>query len=106
MRSHPFQYNDEKDCKNQAPLFLLIGGGITVGMTTLKLIAFLTPCEFDDKVANFLSPLANLANFCVLIWGSVVVFGKNLLWWYWLLAVTTENLPNFGDFLSMHWQSS
>jgi len=55
---------------------LLIGGGITVGMTGLKLIAFLTPCEFDDKVANCLSPFANLANLCILIWGSVVIFGK------------------------------
>ena len=72
------QYNDEIYCKNEAPLFLLVGGGITVGMTALKLIAFLTPCEFDDKVANFLTPIANLANFCVLIWGTVVVFGEIL----------------------------
>jgi hypothetical protein len=26
-------------------------------------------------VADFLTPIANLANICVLIWGSVVVFG-------------------------------
>ena len=71
------QYRDDKYCRNDAPLFLLIGGGITLGMTALKLVAWLTPCECDDKLANFLSPLANLANFCVLIWGSVVVFGKN-----------------------------
>ena len=48
------KYNDDKYCRNQAPLFLLIGGGITVGMTALKLISFLTPCEFDDKVNNWL----------------------------------------------------
>ncbi len=71
------QYRDDKYCRNDAPLFLLIGGGITLGMTALKLVAWLTPCECDDKLANFLSPLANLANFCVLIWGSVVVFGKS-----------------------------
>jgi hypothetical protein len=46
-----------------------------MGMTGLKLFAWLTPCEYDDKLANFLSPLVNLANFCLLIWGSVVVFG-------------------------------
>ena len=58
-----FQYYDEKNCRNDAPLYLLIGGGITVGMTLLKLVAWFTPCEFDDKLASFLTPLANLANF-------------------------------------------
>jgi len=47
-----------------------------VGMTSLKLFAFLTPCEYDDKLADCLTPFANLGEFVVLIWGSVVVFGN------------------------------
>ena len=75
------QYYDDRFCRNDAPLYLLVGGGITVGMTGLKIFAWLTPCEFDDKLANFLTPLSSFANLCVLIWGSVVVFGMLLGIW-------------------------
>jgi hypothetical protein len=54
----------------------MLGGGIVLATTALKLIAYLTPCEWDDKIVAIISPLADFANFCVLIWGSVVVFGK------------------------------
>ena len=47
-------------------------------MYALKLIAIYTHCEFDDKVAKILTPIAGLAHFCVLIWGAVVVFGEIL----------------------------
>jgi hypothetical protein len=77
----------------------LIGGGITVGMTGLKLIAFLTPCEFDDKVANCLSPFANLANFCILIWGSVVIFGKKAFDNFLLLFGVPNSAKKYTPYL-------
>lgn len=69
------QYKD--DCRDgNAPLFLMLGGGIVLATTAFKLIAYFTPCETDDKIAVILEPVADLANFVVLIWGSVVIFGK------------------------------
>ena len=61
-------------CK--AATFLTLGGGIVCATTLLKLVAILTPCEWDDKVMNILSPIADFVHFCIIMWGSVVVFGK------------------------------
>lgn len=67
------QYKDE--CTFDVPLYLMLGGGICLVFTILRLIAVLTPSECDDKFVIFISPLAAIAVFCVTIWGSVVVFG-------------------------------
>ena len=69
------QYKD--DCReSNAPLFLMLGGGIVLATTVFKLIAYFTPCETDDKLVIILEPVADLANFVVLLWGSIVIFGK------------------------------
>ena len=60
----------------KATTFLILGGGIVCATTVLKLIAILTPCEYDDKIMDILSPIADFTHFCIIIWGSVVVFGK------------------------------
>jgi len=77
-------YNGEEDCKGKATTFLILGGGIVCATTVLKLIAFWTLwlCECDDKIMDILSPIANFAHFCVMIWGSVVVFGQYSQWTY------------------------
>ena len=73
-----YQNNDE--CDMNAPLYLLIGGGIGLGMTLLKIVAILTPSDCDDKFANGLTPLASLFSLGVTIWGSIVVFSAYSSW--------------------------
>ena len=74
------QYNNEEDCRNgDAPKYLLIGGSIILAMSAMKIIAFLTPWKWDDKIVDILTPLADLTSFVVTIWGSVVVFGKQII---------------------------
>lgn len=73
------QYNDLEDCRSgEAPKYLLLGGGIVLATTAMKLIAYLTPCKWDDKIVDILTPIADFAGLVVTIWGSVVVFGKFL----------------------------
>jgi len=75
-------YNSEEDCKGKATTFLILGGGIVLAITVLRLIASWTPCECDDKIMDILSPFANVVHFCVIIWGSVVVLGQYSQWEY------------------------
>ena len=75
-------YQNLDACEMNAPLYLLIGGGIGLGMTLLKIIALLTPSDCDDKFINVLGPLASLFSFGVTIWGSFVVFGAYSRWSY------------------------
>ena len=46
--------------------------------SALKILAYVTLCEFDNKIAEFLTPLLDAAYFIVIIWGSFLVFGKFL----------------------------
>ena len=71
-----YQYNEEEYCRFGAPQFLLLGGGICVATTLINIIAYLTPCEWDDKIADILSTLAPFVSMVVTIWGSVVIFSK------------------------------
>ena len=74
----PWYFSDDDDChEGNAPLFLVLGGGIILATTALKLIAYLTPCEYDDQIMVIMSPVADFANLCVIIWGSIVIFGKS-----------------------------
>ena len=85
-------YQNEGKCDMNAPLYLLIGGGLGLGMTLLKIIAILTPSDCDDKFVNGLMPLAGLFSIGVTIWGSIVVFGAYSSWTY-----TAENQDNKDD---------
>ena len=75
------QYNDLEDCRSgDAPKYLLLGGGIVLATTAMKLIAYLTPWKWDDKIVDILTPIADFAGLVVTIWGSVVVFGNYFFW--------------------------
>ena len=75
-------YQNNGLCENDAPLYLLIGGGTGLVMTVLKIVAILTPCDCDDKFVNGLMPVAIIFDFGVMIWGSIVVFGAYASWSY------------------------
>ena len=53
-----------------------MGGGIVLATSALNVVAYLTPCEWDDRLADVLTPLSYFAHFVVMIWGSVAIFGK------------------------------
>merc|ERR1712150_198068 len=68
-----YQYID--DCNVDAATFLLLGGGIVLATSALNVVAYLTPCEWDDRLADVVTPLSYFAHFVVMIWGSVAIFG-------------------------------
>merc|ERR1712198_657816 len=39
-------------------------------------------CECDDKLARFISPLVVFAQFCIVMWGTILVFGWYSSWTY------------------------
>ena len=57
-------------------MYLMVAGGFGTTLTILGPIAQLTLCKQDNKIRRGLSTLILLAMIGVLIWGSVVVFGK------------------------------
>ena len=75
----------------------------------LMMIAGCTPCKGDDNlVVTYLVPIVGLAMMAVIIWGSVVVFGKlneyrisansfhgNYLFFFELLKLCNEDLNSF-----------
>ena len=75
------KHNNDEDCPagdNAATRFLTVGGAVLLVSSALKILAYVTPCECDDKIAEVLGPLLDMAYFIVIIWGSVLVFGKFL----------------------------
>jgi len=64
---------DDKD--GSATQFLKVGGSVLLVSNALKILSYLTKCECDDKIADFVTPLLDFAYFIVVIWGSVIVFG-------------------------------
>ena len=64
------------DCNVDAATFLLLGGGIVLATSALNVVAYLTPCNWDDRLADILTPLAYFAHFVVMIWGTITIFGK------------------------------
>ena len=57
-------------------MYLMVAGGIMTTLNILVLIARLTTCEKDDAIVTYMMPVVALAMFAIIIWGSVVVFGK------------------------------
>lgn len=70
-------YRNNGLCENDAPLYLLIGGGMGLVMTVLKCY-----CNCYDRFLNGLMPVATIFDFGVMIWGSIVVFGGYGYWSY------------------------
>ena len=71
-----YQYKD--DCNVNAATFLLLGGGIVLATSALNVVAYLTPCDWDDRLVDVLTPLAYFAHFVIMIWGSITIFGTYL----------------------------
>merc|ERR1739838_564749 len=67
--------DDECDDDKNATYFLKVGGSVLLVSNALKLVSYLTKCECDDKIADFITPMLDFAYFIVVIWGSVIVFG-------------------------------
>ncbi len=83
-------YEDD-DKTGEATSFLKVGGGVQLAANALKILAYLTPCKFDDKIQAVVTPLLDVAYFIIVIWGSVRVFGKIALYFVmllWLIALT------------------
>ena len=57
-------------------MYLMVAGGIMTTFFILAIIAGCTRCKGDDRVVNTLAAFVGLAMMAVIIWGSVVVFGK------------------------------
>jgi len=72
----------QNDCSFAVPTYLMAGGGITLALFGACMIAHLTPCECDNKIITFLSPFVALAQFCILMWGTILVFGWYSTWVY------------------------
>ena len=69
-------YNNDEDCPGkEATQFLMVGGSVLAASCVIKLY-YLTKIEKLHKFANTFYPLLDLTYFCLIIWGSVKVFGK------------------------------
>merc|ERR1712223_2237319 len=71
---------DDEDKNGSATNFLMVGGGVLLATNLIKLVAYATPCKGDDKVADVITPILDLAYFIIVIWGSVKVFGAYSTW--------------------------
>ena len=72
------KYDTPELCPGSKPLdfWHLVELSCMLVSSALKILAYVTLCEFDDKIAEFLTPLLDAAYFIVIIWGSFLVFGK------------------------------
>jgi len=64
------------ECAFNATTYLVVAGSVMVALNLLTILAILTPCECDDKLLKFMTPVFSIAQFCIFIWGTVEVFGK------------------------------
>ena len=67
--------NNEKK-QEKISIHFQVGGGVLLATNLIKLVAYATPCKGDDKVADVIAPILDLAYFIIVIWGSVKVFGR------------------------------
>lgn len=65
------------DCYSNAALWLVIAGAISMADATLKIYARFTKSKIDDQYVKKISPGLGLGFFCVVIWGSIWVFGAH-----------------------------
>jgi len=93
------QYSSEEYCNLEAPMYLMVAGGILFTLETLVILASLTPCTADDIMVFCLIPLVALTMFAVNIWGSVVVFGPYSEWVYGEDDKSKENFCEYTPFM-------
>ena len=65
-----------------AALWLVVAGAISMADASLKIYARFTKTKVDDAVVKKASPGLSLGFFCVVIWGSIQVFGKNFYFYF------------------------
>lgn len=70
------------ECQFDATTYLVVGGAIMLITNILSIVAIMTPMEWDDKLTKSLTPLITLVQFCIFIWGTIVVFGYYSSWSY------------------------
>jgi len=70
------------DCEFDATTYLVVGGTIMLISNLLSIVAIMTTCECDDKLAKALTPVIGLVQFCIFLWGTIVVFGYYSTWSY------------------------
>merc|ERR1739844_787543 len=58
-------------------LLLVVAGAISMADASLKIYARFTKTKVDDAVVKKASPGLSLGFFCVVIWGSIQVFGSH-----------------------------
>merc|ERR1712223_410816 len=73
----------------------MASGGIILTFSGAWMIALLTPSKYDDKMMKILYPLVVLAQFCIFMWGSILVFG-----WYstWQYDPQVKDTPEYCDY--------
>lgn len=71
-----------EDCRFDATTYLVVGGSVMLITNLLSVIAIMTPMEWDDKLTKSLTPLIGLVQFCIFLWGTIVVFGYYAWWSY------------------------
>ena len=64
---------------SNAALWLVIAGAISLADASLKIYAHFTKSKIDDQYVKKISPGLSLGFFCLVIVGSVWVFGKKIL---------------------------
>ena len=67
---------------SDAALWLVVAGAISMADASLKIYARFTKTKVDDAVVKKASPGLSLGFFCVVIWGSIQVFGKNFYFYF------------------------
>ena len=61
---------------NSAATWLLVTGCIMISTNSLKIAAHYTKTKMDDRIVEMVIPFLDFVGFCVILWGTVTVFGK------------------------------
>jgi len=89
----------QDDCNFAVPTYLMAAGGITLAFSGLWMFAMCTPCECDDKFAKFISPLVVFAQFCIVMWGTILVFGWYSSWTYDVKNNTNDEYCGYTPYM-------
>ena len=50
-----------------------------ISTNSLKIAAHYTKTKMDDRIVEMVIPFLDLVGFCVILWGTISVFGKCIL---------------------------